>query len=174
MWRSVNLMRVAMLELFQVVQRLGTIEELDVLRLRRRKPTYGPAQMDEVRLDRQGNRMHPDLLRQAVGLPSIARPTRRNDVRPIVRPTARERDEMVARQRLARLELRRGAAAVLAAVAIAREEEGVRHLATETAGHMNELHEPNDDRPWQRHALRAHDALHVRLDDLGLAVDHEA
>src|SRR5581483_8005650 len=87
--RSVNLMRVAMLELFQVVQRLGTIEELDVLGLRRRKPTHGPAQMDEVRLDRQGNRMHPDLLRQAVGLPSIARPARRDDVRPIVRPTAR-------------------------------------------------------------------------------------
>ena len=44
--------RVPVLEILELVQRLFPVEELDVLGLRRGKPAHGPAQMHEVRLDR--------------------------------------------------------------------------------------------------------------------------
>jgi hypothetical protein len=57
---------------------------------------------------------------------------------------------------------------------VAGEQEGVRDLATEAPRHVDELGEPNDR--WARHSkpLRSNDAILVRLDDLGFAVDHEA
>jgi len=53
---------------------------------------------------------------------------------------------VVARQRLAGLELDLQAAAVLTAVAVAREEEGVRNLAAEAAWNMDEAHQPDHRR----------------------------
>ena len=80
---------------------------------------------------------------------------------------------MVARQRFPRLELRDVAATVLATIVIAREQERVRDLATEAARDVDELRQPNDG--WPRHCetLRAHDAVVIRLDDLGFTVDHK-
>src|SRR5690242_855500 len=80
---------------------------------------------------------------------------------------------MIARQRLAGLELREMTTAVLAAIVIAREQESVRDLPAETARHVDELGEPNDGGSGQRQTLRPNDAIGVRLDDLGFAVDHE-
>src|SRR5690349_12764709 len=113
-------------QLLDLMQRLFAVEEADVLRLDRREAADGPAQVDEVRLDRVRHRVHADLLRHPVPLARIARRAGGDDVRPLVRAAAGERNEMVARERLARLQLGRGAPAVLTAVPITGEEEGVR------------------------------------------------
>src|SRR5580765_3210112 len=117
--------------------------------------------------------MHPDLLGKAVALARIAGTARRHHVRPIIRATARQRNEVVARERLAVLELRDVSPAVLAPIMVAREQERVRHLPAEAPRHMNELRETDDGGPGHREALRPHDTIEVRLDDLGFAVDHE-
>lgn len=96
---------VSMLEVFEVVERLFAVEQLDVSRLRRRQSPHRPAQMHEVRLDWRVHRVHADLARKAIGLSRVARAARGDDVRPVIRTAAGERDEMVARQRLAWLEL---------------------------------------------------------------------
>src|SRR5437870_10177501 len=137
------------LEVFEVVQRLLTVENPDVLRLGRRQTTDRPAQMHEVRLDRCMQRVHSDFARQVVRLPGVARAARGYDVRPVVRPAAGERDEMVAREGFARLELDLKASAVLTAVASAREEEGVRYLSAEAAWDVDEPHQSNHCRTRQ-------------------------
>src|ERR1043165_290256 len=80
---------------------------------------------------------------------------------------------MIARQRLARLELHHVPAAVLAAVMVAREQERVRDLPAEAPRDVNELREANDRRPRQREALGADNAIRIGLDDLSLAVDDQ-
>ena len=86
-----------------------------------------------MRLHRGVQGIHPDLARQPVGLTGIARRARGDDVRPLVRPAARERDEVVARECFAGLELEAGAPAILAAIPVTREEKGVRDLPSESA-----------------------------------------
>src|SRR6476620_2446161 len=117
--------------------------------------------------------MHSDLIRKAVRFPRVARTARRHDVGPLVGSTARQRNEMVARQRLARLELDLHSPAVLTTVAITREQERVRHLTAETAGDVNEPGKANDGGARQRQPFRAHYALRIGLHYLGLSVDHE-
>src|SRR5256885_1278638 len=80
---------------------------------------------------------------------------------------------MIARERLSRLQLHLRTPAILATVAIAREEEGVRHLAPEAARHVDELHEPDDRRARQREPLGADEAPRIALHDLRLAIEHE-
>jgi len=130
--------------------------------------------MHEVRLDRVRERVHPDFLWKPVSFARVARAARGDDVRPVVRPSARERHEVIARERLARLELRDVASTVLAAIVIAREQERVRHLSAEPPRNVNELCESNDRRARQSEPLRSNDAIMVRLDNLGFAVDDEA
>ena len=103
-----------MLQLLEMMQHLAAVERADVARLRRRESPDGPAEMHEVRLDRVRQRVHPDLLGKAIALARVARAAGGDDVRPLVRSAARQRDQVVARQRLTRLELRDVAAAVLA------------------------------------------------------------
>jgi len=157
-----------------VVEYLAPIKRLDVPRLRGRETSHGPAEMHEVRLDRVRERVHPDFLWKPVSFARVARAARGDDVRPVVRPSARERHEVIARERLARLELRDVASTVLAAIVIAREQERVRHLSTEPPRNVNELCESNDRRARQSEPLRSNDAIMVRLDNLGFAVDDEA
>src|SRR5262249_16407245 len=78
------------------------------------------------------------------------------------------------RECLARLELRHVAAAVLTGVAVAREEEGVRDLPAKATRHVDELREPNYGWPRHGQSLGPHDAVGIRLDDFGLAVNHES
>jgi hypothetical protein len=63
--------------------------------------------------------------------------------------------------------------AVLAAVTIAGEEEGVGDLAAEAAGNVDELDESYDCRFGQRQTFASDDIRPVRLDDLGLALDDQ-
>jgi hypothetical protein len=168
-----NGMRVALLQIFEMVERLFPIKEPDVLGLGRGESSYRPTQVNEMRLDRRVHRVHPDLAGQIVRLPRIARTARRHDVGPVVRAAARERDQVIARQGFTRLELDLKAAAVLAAVAIARKEKGVRHLAAETTGDVNEAREANDHWTRKRQSLGPNDAIGVSLDDLGLSINHQ-
>jgi hypothetical protein len=57
---------------------------------------------------------------------------------------------------------------------IASEQESVRHLPPESARNVDELGQANDRRARQSEPLRSNDAILVRLDNLGFAVDHEA
>jgi hypothetical protein len=54
--------------------------------------------MNEVRLHRRIHRMHSNLTRETISLASVARTARSHDVRPIIRSTARQRNEMITRQ----------------------------------------------------------------------------
>src|SRR5437764_9977581 len=80
---------------------------------------------------------------------------------------------MVARERLARLQLHLRPSAVLTAVAVAGEEECVRDLAAETARDVDEPREPDDRRAREGESLGTDDTIGIRFDDLGLAVDDE-
>jgi hypothetical protein len=62
---------------------------------------------------------------------------------------------------------------ILAAVAIASEEECVGDLTAEAAGDVDELDESYDRGFGKRQALTAHDIVRVRLDDLGFALYHQ-
>ena len=80
---------------------------------------------------------------------------------------------MVARQGFARLELDLKPSAILAAVAVAREEESIRHLAAEAARDVDEARQPDYRRPRKRQPLGANYAVRICLDDLCLTIDHE-
>src|SRR4051812_22929090 len=164
----------AVLEQLDLVQHLVAVERADVAGLRRGQATDGPAEMHEVRLDRMRQRMHSDLFRQAIALSRITGAASGDDVVPVVRTAARQGDQVIARERLAELELRRVAAAVLATVAVAREEEGVGDLASEPTRDVNELREANDGGAWHREAPGADNLILVRFDNFGLPIDHEA
>jgi len=164
----------AVLEELNLMQDLVAVKRLDVARLRRRKATDRPAEVHKVRLDRMREWMHPDLLGEAIALARVARATRRNDVVPVAGASARERDQVVAGKRLTHLQLRRVPAAILATIAIASEEEGVRHLPAKAPWHVDELGEADDGRAWHRESLGADDLVLIRFDNFGLAINHEA
>ena len=79
---------------------------------------------------------------------------------------------MIPGQALAMSQLSLATMAVLAAVAIAGEEEGVGDLAAETAGNMDELDESNDCRFWQRETFASNVVAGVGFDDFGFPFDH--
>jgi len=83
-----------------------------------------------------------------------------------------QRHQVVAREALARPQLARRPPAELAAVVVAREEEGVGDLTAEAAGNVDELDEANDGGARQRESLAA-DGRSFGLDDLGLMVDDQ-
>ena len=88
--------------------------------------------------------MHAALLGQVIPLPRIARAAGGHHVGPLVVATARERDQVIPRQALAVPQLELASMAVLAAVAVAGEEECVGDLATKAAGDVHELDQPDD------------------------------
>jgi hypothetical protein len=63
--------------------------------------------------------------------------------------------------------------AVLAAVAIAGEEECVGDLTAEAAGNVDELDESYDRRFGKRQAFASNAVAPIRFDDLGLTLDHQ-
>jgi hypothetical protein len=158
----------------QRLQRLVAAEQLDVLRLLPREPAYRPGQVDEVRLARDRQRVHPALLREMVTLPGVAGTARRHHVGPLVVPAAGERDQVVAGQALAVAQVAVAPVAVLAPVTVAGEEECVGDLAAEAAGNVDELHEADDRRFGQDESFAPDDVAAVRFDDLRLALDHQA
>src|SRR5512138_3504930 len=80
---------------------------------------------------------------------------------------------MVAGERFARLELELKTPAVLAAIAIAREEEGVGDLAAELARHVDESRKPDDEGTRQGQSLGADYPFGICLDDFSLPIDHQ-
>jgi len=88
--------RMPVLQILEVVQRLFAVEHPDVLRLSWGKLSDSPRQMHEVRFHRRMHRVHSNLARQTVRLPRVAWTAGSNDVRPLVGSTARQRNEMVA------------------------------------------------------------------------------
>jgi len=81
---------------------------------------------------------------------------------------------MVSRETLAVSQVALAPMTVLAAVAIASEEECVGDLTAEAAGDVDELNESYDRGFGKRQALTAHDVVRVRLDDLGFALYHQS
>jgi hypothetical protein len=81
---------------------------------------------------------------------------------------------MVPGQALAVAQVAVAPVAVLAPVAIAGEEECVGDLAAEAAGDVHEPHEAYDRRFGQGEPFASDDVTAVRLDDLGLTLDHQA
>jgi hypothetical protein len=79
---------------------------------------------------------------------------------------------VVTRQTLALPQILLRAAAELAAVVVASEQEGVGDLATETARNVDEPDQPDDSGAWYRHSLRM-DGHALGLDDLSLAIDDQ-
>src|SRR5690606_32533813 len=103
-----------------------------------------PAQVYKVRLGRFHQRLHPDFMREPAGLARVAATAGGHHVRPRVESAARQRNDMIARERLAWLEVGSLAPAILALVVIAREQEGIRDLSTEASRHVDELRKAND------------------------------
>src|SRR2546422_1765682 len=115
-------------------QDVRPVERADVLRLDRREATDRPREMHEVRLERGPQRVHPRLLGQEVALACVAAGAGGEHVRPGVGAAARQRDEVVPREALPKPQLRLRAAAKLAAVVVAGEQERVGDLTAEAAG----------------------------------------
>jgi hypothetical protein len=80
---------------------------------------------------------------------------------------------MIACQRFARLELDLQPTAVLAAVPIARKQEGVRDLTAEATWDVNKAHQPDHCRARQRQLLGTDYTIRIRLDDLRLSINHQ-
>src|SRR6185436_12524260 len=66
------------------------------------------------------------------------------------------------------------AAAVLAAVAVACEQESVSDLSAELARHMHEAHEPDDQRAGHIAALGMENPALIDFEDFGFLVDDQA
>ena len=118
-------------------------------------------------------RMHAALLGQVIALPRIAGAAGGHHVGPLVVAAPRERNQVIPRQALAVPQLELAPMAVLAAVAVASEEECVGDLATEAAGDVDELDQPDDGWFRECQAFASDDVARVRFDDLGLALDHQ-
>ena len=80
---------------------------------------------------------------------------------------------MVPGQALARLQLDMSAMTILAAVAVASEQESIGDLTAEAAGNVDELDEADDDRFGQRQPGTSNEVKAVGLDDFRLALDDE-
>jgi hypothetical protein len=80
---------------------------------------------------------------------------------------------MIARETLPVPQIELTPVAVLAAVAIASEEECVGDLAAEAAGDVHELDQAYDRRFRERQPFTSNDVAPIRFYDLGFALDHQ-
>lgn len=162
-----------MLEIFEVVKSFFAVEELDVLRLSWRELPHCPGEMHEVRLEWSVHRVHSDFARQAVRLAGVAGAAGGDDVGPVVGSAAGDRDEVIARERFARLELDLQSAAILTAIPVAREEECVGDLSAEAAGHVDEARKPDDHGARQCQSLGADYPFGICFDDFGFPINDQ-
>jgi len=63
--------------------------------------------------------------------------------------------------------------AILAAVAVASEEECIGDLTAEAAGDVDELDQAYDRRFWERQPFTSNDVAPIRFYDLGFALDYQ-
>jgi len=92
------MMRVSVLEILEMMERLFAVEDPNVLRLGRRQTPDGPAQVHEVWLHRGVKGMHSDLAWEVVRLPRVAGTAGGDDVGPIVRASTGKWNEVIACQ----------------------------------------------------------------------------
>ena len=118
-------------------------------------------------------RMHPALLRKVIAFPGITGAARSDHVRPLVVAPPRERHQVIPGETLTVPQVDLPPMTVLAAVAIASEEEGVGDLAAESAGNVDELDETDDRRFGKCQPFAANALPRVCLDDLGLPLDDQ-
>lgn len=81
---------------------------------------------------------------------------------------------MVAREALAVTQLELASMAILTAVSVASEKEGVGDLAAEPAGNVHKPDQPNDGWFGEGEAFAPDDIYAVRFDDLSFPFDHQA
>jgi hypothetical protein len=117
--------------------------------------------------------MHAAFLGEQISFPRIAGTARRHHVGPLVVSTAGERDQMIPSEAFAVAELPLSPVTVLAAVAVASEEECVGDLTAEAAGYVHELDETDDGGFRQCQSFTSDYVAGVRLDDLGFPLDDE-
>src|SRR5436305_11008170 len=127
-----------------------------------------------MRLDGMREWVHSDLFRQPIALARVAWTAGSDDVAPVVRTPAGQGNEVIAGEGLANLQFGSVSTAILAAVPIPSEQEGVRDLSAEAARHVDELREANDGRARHGQTLGADDLVLIRFDDFGLPIDHQA
>ena len=94
-------------------------------------------------------------------------------LRPVVVAAPGERDQVVPGEAFAVAQIGLAPVAVLAAVAIASEEECVGDLAAEAAGNVDEFDEPDDRWFGKCQAFASDDVTGIRFDDLGFALDDQ-
>src|SRR4051812_8191524 len=129
--------------------------------------------MYKVRLMRWNQRVHTALLRQMISLAGIAGAARGHHVGPVVVASPRERDQVIPSQALPVPQLQLASVAILAAVEVAGEQEGVGDLAAKAAGNVNEFDESYDCWFRQCQAFASDVIATVRFDDFGFALDHK-
>ena len=116
--------------------------------------------------------MHAALLWKVIPLPSVARATRGDDVGPFVVTASRKRNQVISGEALPVPEIGLSTMAILAAVAIASEEECIGDLTAEAAGNVHELNQAYDRWFRERQTFASNAVTPVRFDDLGFALDH--
>jgi hypothetical protein len=129
--------------------------------------------MYEVGLAGSAQRVHAALLGEVIALAGIAGTASGNDVAPFVVPAARKRNQVIPRETLPVAEVGLAPVTVLAAVAIASEEECVGDLTAEAAGNVDELDQSYDRWFRKRQPFASDDVTPVRFDDLGFALDYQ-
>ena len=87
--------------------------------------------------------------------------------------TTGKRNQVIPGQALAMPQLDLVAMAVLAAVVVAREEEGVGDLTAEAAGDVHELDKADDGGPGNDETFTSNDIVSLGLDDLRFAFDDQ-
>jgi hypothetical protein len=117
--------------------------------------------------------MHAAFLGEQISFPRIAGTARRHHVSPLVVSTPREWDQMIPRQAFPMAELSLSPVTVLAAIAIASEEECVGDLTAESAGDMDKFDETDDRRFGQCQPFTSDNVAGVRLDNLGFPLNDE-
>src|SRR6266545_8420294 len=109
-----------------------------------------------------------------ISLPRVAGTASSHAVGPLVVTPTRERDQMIAGEALPVPQLELAPVAVLTAVSVASEEEGIGDLAAEPARNVHELDQPNDRWFRKGEAFASDDVDAVRFDDLSFPFDHQA
>ena len=126
-----------------------------------------------MRLAWSTERVHAAFFGKMISLARVARAAGGHHIAPFVIAAARERNQVISREAFPMSEIGLASMAILAAVAIASEEECVGDLTAKAAGNVDELDESYDRWFGQRQSFASNDVAPVRFDDLGLAFDDQ-
>ena len=129
--------------------------------------------MHEVGFAGSAQRVHTALPGKVIPLPGVARAARGDDVAPFVVTAARKRNQVIPGQALAVAELSLSTVTILAAIAVASEEECVGDLTSKAAGNVHELDQSYDRWFRERQTFASNEVAPIGFDDLGFTLDHK-